>query len=40
VDALGPHVAGPHGPAVVLGYARLGEPALARAGALLRGALG
>ena len=40
VDALGPHVAGaPRAPALVLGYTRLGEPALARAGARLRAAL-
>jgi GntR family transcriptional regulator/MocR family aminotransferase len=40
VDALGPHVAGaPRAPALLLGYTRLGEAALARAGALLRAAL-
>jgi len=40
VDALGPHVAGPpRAPALLLGYTRLGEPALARAGARLRAAL-
>jgi GntR family transcriptional regulator/MocR family aminotransferase len=40
VDVLGPHVSGPpRAPALLLGYTRLGEPALARAGALLRAAL-
>jgi GntR family transcriptional regulator/MocR family aminotransferase len=40
VDAVGPHVAGPpRPPALLLGYTRLPEAALARAGALLRGTL-
>jgi GntR family transcriptional regulator/MocR family aminotransferase len=40
VDAVGPHVsAAPRPPALLLGYTRLGEPALARAGAILRGSL-
>jgi GntR family transcriptional regulator/MocR family aminotransferase len=40
VDALGPHAAAcPRAPALLLGYTRLGEPGLARAGALLRAAL-
>jgi GntR family transcriptional regulator/MocR family aminotransferase len=40
VDPLGPHVAGaPRAPALLLGYTRLGEPALARAGGLVRLAL-
>jgi GntR family transcriptional regulator/MocR family aminotransferase len=40
VDALGPHVAGPpRPPALILGYTRLGEVALGRAGAILRSAL-
>jgi GntR family transcriptional regulator/MocR family aminotransferase len=40
VDALAPHVAGrPREPALLLGYTRLGEAGLARAGALLRAAL-
>jgi GntR family transcriptional regulator/MocR family aminotransferase len=41
VDALGPHVAGaPRPPSLILGYTRLAEPALARAGRLLRPLLG
>jgi GntR family transcriptional regulator/MocR family aminotransferase len=40
VDAVGPHVAGPpRPPALLLGYTRLPEVALARAGELLRRAL-
>jgi GntR family transcriptional regulator / MocR family aminotransferase len=40
VDAVGPHVSGPpRPPALLLGYTRLPEPALARAGAILRSAL-
>ena len=40
VDALGPHVAlPPRPPALLLGYTRLGEAALARAGHLLRRSL-
>jgi GntR family transcriptional regulator/MocR family aminotransferase len=41
LDPLGPHVAGaPRGPALLLGYTRLGAPALARAGARVRAAVG
>jgi GntR family transcriptional regulator/MocR family aminotransferase len=41
VDPLGPHVAGaPRAPALLLGYTRLGEGGLARAGRLIRAALG
>jgi GntR family transcriptional regulator/MocR family aminotransferase len=41
VDPLGPHVAGgPRAPALLLGYTRLADGGLARAGRLIRAALG